>query len=213
MRRWCGEEGGGRGPGRENDGGREGGGTPAGISARSRWPTEEECLDALKRAGCTGEVLAHCRMTQRIALAIARRIRERGGGVDLGLVSAGALLHDIGRARTHGIRHGVEGAEIARAIGLPGELVRIIERHLGAGIERDEAARLGLPPRDYIPETLEEKIVAHADNLAGEEGKVPLLKVLEELGRRGLERMIPRMEALHRELSALCGADIDELRV
>ncbi len=180
---------------------------------RARWPTDEECLAMLKKAGCPESVVAHCRMTRRIAAAIAAKARERGAEVDLALVAAGALLHDIGRARTHGIKHGVAGAELARELGLPVELQRIIERHLGAGIDSAEAQRLNLPPGSYVPETLEEKIVAHADNLAGKKGKVPLREVLDDLKRRGLERMIPRMEALHMELGGLCGKDLDLLEV
>ena len=43
--------------------------------------------------------------------------------------------------------------------------MNIIERHIGAGIPKEEAVGLGLPEKDYIPVTIEEKIVAHADNL------------------------------------------------
>ena len=38
------------------------------------------------------------------------------------------------------------------------------KRHIGAGIDRKEAKRLKLPAGDYTPKTLEEKIIAHADN-------------------------------------------------
>lgn len=43
--------------------------------------------------------------------------------------------------------------------------MNIIERHVGAGIPEKEAHELGLPEGHYIPETLEEKIVAYADKL------------------------------------------------
>ena len=43
--------------------------------------------------------------------------------------------------------------------------MNIIERHIGAGITAAEAARLGLPKKDYLPLTVEEKIVSYADNL------------------------------------------------
>ena len=59
----------------------------------------------------------------------------------------------------------MRGVEIARELGLPEPLVHIIERHIGAGIPMDEARELGLPESQYIPETLEEKIVAYADKL------------------------------------------------
>ena len=166
-------------------------------------------------------------MAEKIAMAIVRAITARCGSAqapagenakcdglpDAGLVRAGALLHDIGRSRTHGMMHAVAGAEVARELGLPEALVHIIERHIGAGVVREEAARLGLPPKEYLPLTLEEKIVAHADNLAGSRGKLMLKEVLDDLRWKGVPQLVPRMEALHRELSGLCGVDIDEIRV
>ena len=85
--------------------------------------------------------------------------------VDKDLIRQGALLHDIGRSKTHGIEHAIEGVEIARRYGYSQDVLNIIERHIGAGITAEEAVKLGLPEKSYLPETLEEKIVAHADNL------------------------------------------------
>ena len=191
------------------------------------WPSEEECLALLKKAGCSDKVMDHLKMAERIAAAIANRInahgeaasgddesRRRGAPiVDAGLVRAGALLHDIGRSRTHGIRHAVEGVQLARELGLPDQLQHLIERHIGAGIEAQEAVKLGLPPRDYLPVTIEEKIVAHADNLAGRHGKLKLREVLADLEKKGVPQIIPRMEALHRELGALAGIELDSLEI
>jgi len=42
----------------------------------------------------------------------------------------------------------------------------LIERHVGAGLTLEEARSFGLPERSYMPETLEEKILAAVDNLA-----------------------------------------------
>ena len=125
----------------------------------------KEALRALQEAGCSREVIQHCLAVERISLRFARRIRANGHKLDLRPVSLGALLHDIGRARTHGIRHGVEGAKILRGLGLS-KFARFAERHLGAGIPAGEARELGLPARDFMPRTLEEKVVTYADKLA-----------------------------------------------
>src|SRR5690554_3439113 len=100
----------------------------------------------------------------RVAEAIAMRC-----SADLSLVRSGALLHDLGRSRTHDIRHGVEGARRARELGLPESLVMIIQKHVGAGITPENARDLGLPPLDYVPSTLEEMIVCHAGNLVDDD--------------------------------------------
>lgn len=117
----------------------------------------------LKHAGCSPGVIAHCLAVTETALEFAKRIKQVP--VDMELVHLGALFHDIGRARTHGIDHALVGVEIGKRIGLPAAVLNIIERHIGAGITADEAERLGLPRKDYLPATPEEKIVSYADNL------------------------------------------------
>ncbi|HDO19707.1 MAG TPA: TIGR00295 family protein [Thermoplasmatales archaeon] len=170
-------------------------------------PSPEECIELLKKAGCSKEVIAHCRAVRDVAMKIAECIKT----ADKRLVEVGALLHDIGRSKTHGITHGIEGAKIAKEMNLPEEVVRIIERHLGAGIPREEAEKLGLPPKDYIPETIEEKIVAHADNLI--ENNRPI-KIEEEINKqlnKGNINYARRLKMLHDELSKLCGKDLNIL--
>lgn len=192
-----------------------------------RWPSEAECITLMKESGVPDHVIDHTKMTAVIADVIAKRVNElarsskTGNGktgdgsplVDEDLILAGALLHDIGRARDLLMRHAVEGVDIATGLGLPQQIINIIERHIGAGLDAQEAERLGLPKKDYIPLTLEEKIVAHADNLAGVEKKLKLEKVLADYTKKDAAFAIPRMVALHRELSALCGMDIDELEI
>ena len=123
-------------------------------------PDPKRCIELLRENGCSEDVINHCMAVRDVAVKIAKKAHA-----NIELVEAGALLHDIGRSRTHGILHGVEGVKIAKEIGLPISIILIIERHLGAGIPKDEAVKLGLPAKDFIPETLEEKIVAHTDNL------------------------------------------------
>jgi len=120
---------------------------------------EEDCIALLRRAGCSDDVVAHCRAVRDLALAYADGIADRD------LIEAGALLHDIGRGVTHDLHHAEAGGAICRAFGLDERIERIVERHIGAGLTADECSLLGLIPRDCMPATLEEKIVAHADNL------------------------------------------------
>ena len=115
-------------------------------------PRPDECLKLLKQAGCKKEVIFHCTAVRDVALRIAKKTNA-----NIKLVEAGALLHDIGRSKTHGIKHAVQGAKIAKKLGLPNEIINIIERHVGAGLSAKEAKKLGLPEKNYIPETLEEK--------------------------------------------------------
>ncbi|MFQ6130372.1 MAG: TIGR00295 family protein, partial [Candidatus Hadarchaeaceae archaeon] len=152
--------------------------------------------------------IRHSLAVERISLRLARRIRANGHKLDLRLVSLGALLHDIGRARTHGIRHGVEGAKILRGLGL-GKFARFAERHLGAGIPAGEARELGLPARDFMPRTLEEKVIAYADKLVMGHRMASYEQALDwfrsELGPK--HPALNRFKALHREIQKMAGPD------
>lgn len=142
----------------------------------------DDVIRALHSAGCSREVVAHCAAVERVAVKLADEIAAAGHRVNRELVSLGALAHDIGRSETHGIEHGVRGAEILRRMGL-GELSRFAERHIGAGIPAGEAEALGLPKRNYLPRTIEEKIVAYADKLVMGRRVVPYGEVLERFKR------------------------------
>lgn len=169
-------------------------------------PNEQQCLDLLRAQGTTDRVMKHVCTVTRLAVAIARCC-----GADVDLVRAGALLHDIGRSRTHGIQHGVVGEDIARSLSLPEPLVLIIRKHVGAGILPDEASALGLPGRDYMPSTVEEKIVCHADNLVGDDRYLSSEASYRDFLRKGLDDAGRRMLDMHGELSRRCGRDIDEI--
>ncbi len=127
--------------------------------------SREIALKILKDSGCNNDVIAHCIAVSKLAVDIAGKFSSEKKYPDMELIELGGLLHDLGRARTHGIAHAIEGVAIARELGLDKRLTEIIKRHIGAGISTEEALRLGLPEDDYIPRTIEEKIVAHADNL------------------------------------------------
>jgi uncharacterized protein/tRNA (cytidine56-2'-O)-methyltransferase len=159
----------------------------------------------LDRAGCTKRVILHCCTVKVVAEEIAK-----GTDADMELIIAGALLHDLGRAKDHTVMHANIGADMAERLRLPKELVNIIRKHVGAGIDDEDASELGLPKGDYIPRTMEEKIVAHADNLVSDSKVVPHSYTVEKLRTKGSHRGADRIVALHKELSKICGRDLDK---
>jgi uncharacterized protein len=164
-------------------------------------PDKNLAIELLKLAGCSDKVINHCKVVSDCALELAEKIHHKGYGVDIELVQIGALLHDIGRSRTHDIRHGVEGVILAQEFGLDGKIAAIIRTHIGAGISPEDTISLGLPPYRYIPLTLEEKIVAHADNLVEDETTVSIsekVKILRKKGRD--ENIIERIIHLNNEI-------------
>ncbi len=137
-------------------------------------------VDVLIKAGCSVAVVAHCLNVSRLAVSLVDRLRDPA---DRELVRLGGLFHDIGRSRTHDIEHAIAGVEVGRSLGFSEKLLKIIERHIGAGITASEARRLGLPPQDYLPLTREEKIVSYADNLVSGERKLAYVEALDRFKR------------------------------
>ena len=168
-------------------------------------PTREQALAFLRETGCRPNVIRHMEAVSQLAVELAEDCRQRGYEVKVGLVEIGALLHDIGRGRTHGVHHAVAGAEIAKQLGLPEQVIRIIKRHVGGGITPREARKLGWPEDIYTPETIEEKIVSYADKLIEGSRRVPISKTIEKLSQELPPPAIERMLRLHEEMRALVG--------
>jgi uncharacterized protein len=148
-----------------------------------RIPTDEEILALHEKhapaPGALDLVYPHC----VIVCAVAEQLCARPGpglavnidAVDIDLVRAGSLLHDIGVYRLYDgagvldqasyIRHGLLGYELLREEGLPETICRFASHHTGVGLSRADvlAQRLPIPPADYLAETAEERLVMYAD--------------------------------------------------
>jgi uncharacterized protein len=154
-------------------------------------------LHLLKDSGCDDRLIKHVKAVSRYAVEIARS----RGDADVELVRIGALLHDIGRCRTNGVDHGVVGGKLLRSYGVDERVAQIAEKHVGAGITAREATDLRLPPGHYMPKTLEEKIVAAADNLIEGSRRVTVEKAEADF-RAKLEGhpAVKRVRRLHNEV-------------
>jgi len=172
-----------------------------------RLPSRQEALSFLIQSGCAPNVVRHCKAVSDYAVRLAKAFEKRGRNVDVHSVEIAGLLHDIGRSKTHTVDHALVGANIARSLGLPDSLALIIERHAGGGIPRDEARRLGWPARDYVPQTLEEKIVCYADKRVEGLQIVPFEQTLKtyavSLGET--HPALDRIKRLHREFTSQLG--------
>ncbi len=151
-------------------------------------------------------VYSHVHRVHDTAMKIAANV-----DCDQNLVSTGALLHDIGRlncppGHKNSIFHGLRGALILRKLGYKKQ-ARIAERHVGFGISIDDIKKqkLPLPLRDFVPITIEEKIVCYADKLAEQDKLISFEETLDrfkkEIGDFVEERAIKLREDL---LSAGC---------
>ncbi len=142
-------------------------------------------------------------------------MKNKNYSINCDLILAGALLHDIGRSQSHNINHGIIGGQILKTHGFPKELVSIVEKHIYAGISADEAKDLGLPSKDYLPQTYEEKIVAYADNISKTNELLSLEQVLNRFKRYlpNSHSILVRVRKLHNEIETLIRVDGEEVRI
>jgi uncharacterized protein len=154
-------------------------------------------------------IVRHCQAVAMAAKIMADEAVRRGHAVDEKAVIAGALLHDIGRSRSQTVMHGALGAEILEKEGVDKKVVEIVRRHVGAGISSEEAKKLGLPEFDYIPRTLEERIVCFADKMVDADKVRPFG---EEVHRFTLKSHdVGRLLVLRRGLAEDLGVDPERL--
>jgi uncharacterized protein len=167
----------------------------------------DAALKLLSESGCSKKVIAHCKAVSDLAVKFAKACKNKGLKVDVNLVEIGALLHDIGRSKTHDVTHAIVGVKIAKSLNLPEPIVSIIECHIGGGIDADEAKKLGLPVKNYFPVTLEEKLVAYADKRIEGSRVVSIEKTIEQFSRTlgNGHPAIERIIRLHEELYPLIG--------
>jgi uncharacterized protein len=129
-------------------------------------PDRDFALDLLKTLKIPLAVRRHSEKVADKALEIAGKIKK--AKVNMNLIEIGALLHDIGRTKTHGFKHALIGGKILKQRGFSHKLARICETHILGGLDKEDAKRVGLPEKDYLPLTLEEKIICLADkHMAG----------------------------------------------
>ncbi len=173
-------------------------------------PGREECMRMLVEAGVEENAIQHSKLVEAVALGFAKAINERQAGlVNEELVTAGALLHDLGRSKTHDIQHVVWSVQLAQEAHVDPAVVEIIRRHVGGGLTPYDAEKLGLPAWNMMPTTWEEKVVNHADSLVGEKGRRTLKKTLQHIRRVGTPMWYKRVQELHRQLSGLAEQDLD----
>ena len=128
----------------------------------SAYTIKQEDIDLLKKEGMVAEDLEHSIDVAEKALEIGSRMNV---DLDMELIGRGALFHDLGKTETHGITHGLIGAEKGAALGLPAEVNGVMEKHIRGGLTEAEAVELGLPVKDYTLNLLEERVIIYADRL------------------------------------------------
>ncbi len=172
-------------------------------------PSEGEALALHKKYGSRSTTVEHCRTVAGVTQVIADELERQGKPLDMRALLAGALLHDIGRARIQTIWHGLEGAQILERESVDRKVVEIVRKHVGAGISSEEAKTLGLPSLDYIPRTLEERIVCFADKMVDADKVRPFEVEVKRFKTKGHD--VGRLLALRKNIHEELGTDPENL--
>ena len=70
----------------------------------NRIPTKDEAEKILYEVGCSKRVIEHSKAVTSLAVKIAEEIAKKGVNVNLKLVEAGALLHDLYKPAVYRVR-------------------------------------------------------------------------------------------------------------
>ncbi len=136
-------------------------------------PTEQECLELLKQAKIPKHIMEHTLKVTQVATVLAELFIAKGEKINLDLVNAGALLHDIDKMNTLNTgRHGHAGCDFITKKGYA-EVGTIIKKHRISSIR-------GSDP----PKTWEEKLVFYADLRVNEAEVVPFKERFEYILKR-----------------------------
>ncbi len=136
-------------------------------------PTKEECLRLMSQYGMLSHIVDHSIQVTRVALYLARELRKRGQRIDVGLVEAASLLHDLTKSESLRTRedHSRTGAELLKGMGYErvGEVV---------------AEHIHLLKKNVASFITEEEIVHYADKRVRHERIVSLKERFDDLADR-----------------------------
>lgn len=138
---------------------------------RRHCPTADEGEAILARLGVPGHVANHGRAVAGVARRIAARLNLAGHKLDVDLVVAAALLHDLAKGRPD---HPRRAARLLAAMGYPGVAAAVAVHHdfaRAAADNLDEAALLYLADklvRGDTPVSLEQRIASAREQFAAD---------------------------------------------
>lgn len=102
-----------------------------GKSTQTAIPSHTDCLVLMGDYGMLSNIREHSLLVREVAVHLGTSLHEAGFGLNLDLIEAGALLHDLGKTYCLGtsINHAEWGAQALTAAGYP-EVAQIVREHV-----------------------------------------------------------------------------------
>ncbi len=160
-------------------------------------PSRKDCFVLLTQLEVPAHIIRHSIAVGKVALKVAKRLNSHGKKIDLKILEASCLLHDIGKMESinKGGKHELIGSRIVAGHGYR-EVASVIRKHsLHYILDKKNA-----------PKTLEEKILFYADKRVIGSKVVSLKKRLEYLKKRysqyreSIDKAEPLVFQLEKEL-------------
>ncbi|MDY6951499.1 MAG: HDIG domain-containing protein [Thermodesulfobacteriota bacterium] len=145
-------------------------------------PTRQECLILIEQYEVLPHIVRHSKIVTQVALLLGHKLNDGGCHLNLDLVEAGALLHDITKTASLQTKenHAHTGAELLISLGYPA-VADVVRQHIT------------LDPQALYPDSISEaELVNYADKRVKHEEVVGI----EERFRDIKERYITKFPAL-----------------
>ena len=164
-------------------------------------PSEEECYAIIKRANTPERVVKHCQQVAELCYLIGNHVVSSGCQLNLKLIRAAALLHDIAKGEA---QHALVGA---RMLADYPEVAEIVAEHMD--ISLTECNRLTEKEIVYLADKLvmDERIVPLQDRFAG---PLELHKNNQEVFRR-IKRRFCNAQRIQTKLEQIIKMPLHEI--
>jgi len=136
-------------------------------------PTREECLRLMEQYGMLEHIIHHSLEVARVALFLSLELNKKGQRIDLGLVEAASLLHDLAKTEclTTKEDHARAGCQLLKGMGYE-RVGEVVAQHIWLEKKEDPSA------------VSEEEIVNYADKRVMHDRIVPLEERFDDLIKR-----------------------------
>ena len=136
-------------------------------------PSREECLRLMGEYGMLDNIVSHSLKVANVALFLSVELNKKGQNIDLRLVEAASLLHDLTKTECLKTKedHARTGCQLLKKIGY-GRVGEIVARHIWLGKEMDDSC------------ICEEEIVNYADKRVMHDRVVSLNERFRDLKER-----------------------------
>jgi len=173
-------------------------------------PSREECLSLMNRYGMLENIVSHSLEVAKVALFISVELKKKGQRIDLGLVEAASLLHDLTKTECLKTKddHARTGCQVLKGIGYE-RVGDVVAQHIWLGEGGDPSC------------VSEEEIVNYADKRVMHDQIVSLEERFRDLRARYgsnprgldyLERLQSEIYGIERKIFLILQIDPNDLQ-